>query len=118
MSRREWIAAGLGLLLFVACLLTGCSVASDSVFTVKISGTGGLRFSGTYMTITSGGESSSATVEGTVPAQYTTQGQIVSCVFQKQSEFGTLRIEVVKEGKVVSQSETSAAYGAVSVATR
>ena len=109
------------LILLIAVLslvVGGCAGIGDSDFTIKVSGTSGLKFSGNYMVVTSGGGSTSKSVDGTVPAQYTIRGNIVSCVFQKQSEYGTLRVEIVKGGKIVSQSETLAAYGVVSVATQ
>jgi len=52
--------------------------------------------------------------------QYITpvKGNIVSVVFQKQTESGTLKVEILCGGKVVNSSDTTAAYGVVSVATQ
>lgn len=76
-----------------------------------------VRFSGNYMVITSNGGSASRSVDGRTPAEYTVKGNIVSCVFQKTGEKGSLKVEVLKGGKVVNSSHTTAAYGVVSVAT-
>lgn len=99
-----------------AFILVGCG-QTESKFTIKVSGTSGLKFSGSYMTVRAGGASTSKSVEGTVPAEYNLRGIIVSCTFQKQSEKGNLRVDIFKDGTGVSQSETSAPYGVVSVAT-
>jgi len=99
-------------------MLVGCTGLVESNFTIKVSGTSGLEFSGSYMTVMAGGSSTSKSVEGTVPAEYNVSGSIVSCAFQKQSEGGTLKVTIIEGGKVVSESETSAAYGVVSAATQ
>ena len=104
----------------VGLFFTGCggSLSTDSEFQIKVSGTTGLEFSGTYMVVTSGGQSTSKSVDGVVPAAYSVKGNIVSVVFQKQTESGTLKVEILRGGKVVNSSDTTAAYGAVAVATR
>lgn len=106
------------LVLVVIFMLVGCTDLVKSNFTIRVSGTTALKFSGSYMTVTAGGSSTSKSVEGTVPAEYNVSGSIVSCSFQKQSEGGNLKVEIIKGGKVVSESETSAAYGVVSAATQ
>lgn len=98
-------------------VLAGCSGLAESSFTIEVSGTSRLEFSGNYMTVTAGGDSTGKSVDGTVPARYTIKGSIVSCVFQKQSEHGSLKVRILKDGRVVSESESSAAYGVVSAAT-
>ena len=70
------------------------------------------------MVVTSGGQSTSKSVDGVVPATYSVKGNIVSVVFQKQTESGTLKVEILRGGKVVNSSDTTAAYGVVSVATQ
>ena len=93
------------------------SLSSDTEFQIKISGTAGLPFSGSYMVVTSGGQSVSKSVDGSVPTQYSVEGMMVSVAFQKQTEDGTLKVEILREGNVVNSSDTTAAYGVVSVAT-
>ncbi|MBA7486609.1 hypothetical protein ES707_22170 [subsurface metagenome] len=110
------------LLLFIVILIsiiliTGCT-GTDSNFTIKVSGTTGLRFSGSYLTIKADGENISKSVDGVVPSEYRTKGAIVSCMFQKQEVAGHLIVEILKEGKTISQSDTTAEYGCVTIATK
>ena len=112
MKKLILIILVLGIITF---LLAGCN--RDSAFDIKVSGTLGLEFSGSYMVVTVDGQSTSKSVDGTVPAQYSVIGIIVSVVFQKQAEEGTLKVEILKDDQVIASSETTAAYGVVSVAT-
>jgi hypothetical protein len=112
MKKRILIMLILGALIF---LLTGCD--GESTFVIRVSGTTGLEFSGNYLVYTSNGQSTSKSVDGTVPTEYTVKGTIVSVVFQKQTEEGTLKVEILKDNQVIASSETTAAYGVVSVAT-
>ncbi|MDD2297631.1 MAG: hypothetical protein PHX79_07445 [Sphaerochaetaceae bacterium] len=108
------------LLLCSVFLLIGCgstTAMTDTDFVVKVSGTEGAAFSGSYMTTTTEGQSESKSVEGTIPAEYNMKGNIVSVSFQKQAEAGDLKVEILQGDEVVAQSETSDAYGVVSVAT-
>jgi len=86
-------------------------------FTIRVSGTSGLDFSGSYSVMKDGIITSSETVYGVVPTQYRAKGAAVSAAFQKQSESGTLKVQILKGGKVVKEEQTTAAYGVVSVAT-
>jgi len=98
-------------------LISGCTV-TDSNFTIKVSGTTGLRFNGSYLTMKASGENISKSVDGVVPSEYRTKGTIVSCVFQKQEVAGHLIVEILKEGKIISKSDTTAEYGCVTIATK
>ncbi len=100
-----------------ACL--GCSASSsEPKFTIKVSGTSGLEYSGHYMTVTAGRISTSKMVEGKVPDQYAVSGSIVSCTVQKKTQGGVLGVQIIKDGKVVSTSETTVPFGSVSAETR
>lgn len=132
-------------LLLVASVFafSGCTDAPvESDFTVKISGTSGLvtdttglefadtgglqwtgtrsgvEFGGSCMAVKAGGSTTSTTVQGVAPAEYSVRGTIVSCALQKKTKRGNLRVEIIKGDKIVSESETTAEYGVVSVATR
>ncbi len=95
---------------------SGCSTGSvESNFTIKVSGTSGLEFSGYYMTVTDGHISTWKLVEGKVPDQYSVSGNIVSCTIRKKTERGTLSVQIVKDGKIVSVSETALDYGSVNL---
>ena len=102
----------------LAITLSGCAGIGDSDFKIRVTGSDGLIFSGSYLITTSAGNSVSKSVDGIVPAEYVVRGNIVSVAFQKRYEGGILKVEILKNDKVVSQSETSAAYGVVSVATQ
>ena len=99
-------------------ILTGCMMPTESNFKIKIVGSHNIKFSGSYMIVTSDGKSSSHSVDGIVPAEYDMKGWIVSCAFQKQSEQGSLSVSIYRNGQLIDQSTTSAAYGAVTIATR
>ncbi len=107
---------------FVVLLLVGlftflgCSTGSvESNFTINISGTSGLEFSGHYVTVTAGRISMWKLVGGKVPDQYSVSGNIVSCTIRKKTERGILSVQIVKDGKVVSVSKTEVAYGSVNL---
>lgn len=86
-------------------------------FTIKVTGTDGLEFSGNYMIVTSDGKTASKSVEGKIPAEYQVDGAMVSVSFQKKVEKGKLKVEILKGDKVMAESDTDAAYGVVSAST-
>lgn len=90
--------------------------ALASHYTIRISGTDGLGFTGSYMQMQASGGSTSKSVDGTIPAEYEIEGSITSAAFQKKGESGTLHVVLEKNGTVVKEEETTAAYGMVSVA--
>jgi ABC-type uncharacterized transport system permease subunit len=105
----------------IAFVLTGCD--HNSVFNIRVSGTIGLEFSGSYLVVMSNGQSASESVNGTVPYEISVTGtnritiSTVSVELQKQTEEGTLKVEILKDDQVIASSETAVAYGVVSVAT-
>ena len=64
------------------------------------------------------GQSTQESVEGTTPAEYRVTGMQASCSFQKKETYGSLTVEIVKDGAVVNRGETSAEYGVVTVAAQ
>jgi predicted nucleic acid-binding Zn ribbon protein len=90
---------------------------ADQDFTIRVTGDTGITFHGSYMSVSSGGSSSSQCVEGVTPATYNATGKIVSTTFQKKSESGNLRVQILRGSEVVKQSSTTASYGVVTVAT-
>lgn len=99
-------------------ILAGCVIPTESNFKIKIIGSYNVKFSGSYMVVTSDGKSSSHTIDGVVPVEYDVKGWIISCAFQKKSEQGSLSVLVYKNGQLIDQSTTTAAYGVVTIATR
>jgi len=93
----------------------GGVLAEDYI--IKVTGSDSCKFSGSYMVVTADGQSQSKSVEGRVPTEYQCRGSIVSTSFQKQGESGMLKVQIMKGGRLVNESETSAAYGVVSAAS-
>jgi hypothetical protein len=133
------LVAGLGLISILAALifaaflmvnslsgsLTGGAVGdapsggdADSLV-LRISGTPGVRFSGNYTT-PQGSQNLSGTL-GTTPMDFELGGEgiaglnVVTANVRKQGMGGTLKVEILKNGRVVQSAETNAANNAVSV---
>ena len=92
--------------------------ATSSVV-LRISGTPGVQFSGNYTT-PQGSQDISGTL-GTAPTDYKLGGEgvagmsVVTVNVQKQETYGTLKVEILKDGQVVQSGETDATNNAVSV---
>ncbi len=86
---------------------------------LRISGTPGVQFSGNYTT-PQGSQDISGTL-GKAPTDYKLGGEDVAGVslvtvnVQKQGTYGTLKVELLKDGQVVQSAETNATNNAVSV---
>ena len=86
---------------------------------LRISGTPGIHFSGNYTT-PKGSQNFSGAL-GTSPTDYNLGGEgiaglnVVTANVQKQGTSGTLKVEILKNGKVVQSAETNAANNTVSV---
>lgn len=87
-------------------------------FLITVTGTEGLSFQGTYMTMQKNGESSSRSVNGVIPATFETLGHIVSLSFQKQSQGGEMKVFIQSKGVTLKTESTTAPYGLVSIATQ
>jgi hypothetical protein len=92
--------------------------ATNSVV-LRISGTQGVQFSGNYTT-PQGSQDISGTL-GADPTDYDLGGQdvagmsVLTADVQKQGTYGTLKVEILKDGQVVQSAETNATNNAVSV---
>ena len=92
--------------------------ATNSVV-LRISGTPGVNFSGNYTT-PQGSQDISGTL-GTAPTDYKLGGEgvagmsVVTANVQKQGTYGTLKVEILKDGLVVQSAETNATNNVVSV---
>ena len=117
--KKAGIIIGVIAIIIIVVAISTCNgvIPGNSVFQIKVSGTEGLEFSGSYMVTTADGKVTSKSVDGFVSEQYSVTGTMVSVVFQKQVEEGILIIEIIKDNKVIASEETTAAYGVVSVAT-
>jgi hypothetical protein len=92
--------------------------ATNSVV-LRISGTPGVQFSGNYTT-PQGSQDISGTL-GSTPRDYKLGGDgvagmsVVTANVQKQGTYGTLKVEILKDGQAVQSAETNATNNAVSV---
>lgn len=111
----------IGIILILVLFLSGC--VGESNYIIRVTANPGLEYSGSYLVMSSGGQSVSKTVDGIgggpdKPIEYSVTGSTVSVAFQKKGTQGTLIVEILKNNKVVASSSTEAAYGVVSVATQ
>lgn len=126
MKRGIWIALAAALAMAGCDSSTGSQmgaaaklvVGGESDYTIKISGTNGLKVSGGYMVIKADGSSTQKTVDMRIPSELQVRGQMVSVSFQKQSERGQLVVTILRDGQPVSSTDTDAAYGVAAVATQ
>lgn len=84
---------------------------------IRVEGTIGKPFSGSFMT-GQGAGSSSVDVNGQVPARYYTHGEKVSVFVQKHSRDGMLLVSIYRDGIPVRHEFTGDAYGVVTFAVR
>ncbi len=107
------------LALVAVALLIGCGctpgVGSSHNYVVKVDYNN--SFSGSIMVVKDG-KSEQRSVESSGPTHYDEQGQMVSVSFQKKSGFGTMTVEILRDGQSVAKNSTSAEYGVVTVAGR
>jgi len=75
-----------------------------------------IEFTGNITVVTADGHSTTQSVDGAVPAEYTVSGTAMSCVFQNKGRTGSLTVTITKDGSQAGFATTSAAYGVVSVA--
>ena len=101
-------------------LFFGCSPGLkdlESNFTIKISGTTGLKFKGHYAIAATISNPDLQNVEGTVPAQYQGKGVMALCLFRNTSPAGLLKVEILKDEKAVALAQSAVPYGVVSLKT-
>ena len=87
----------------------------SGVIVIRLTGTSGLPFGGDcYFSNRVG--SISKSYDGAIPFQTTVEGvDRVSCSFTKHSTRGVLKLEIIKDGNVIGESDTNASLGGVSV---
>lgn len=102
------------ILVCLALLIPSCGDKYPLKVEFNIVGTNGLKFSGSY-----GNVATSTSVDGTVPVVYATmcrdENDIISCVFQKDQEEGTLTVNLLVDGSNKNSGTTSAAYGIITL---
>jgi hypothetical protein len=115
------VKSTLSCLIFCLCLLlpAGCGLLNDtsSDFTIKICGTKGLEFSGHYSIVGTKALPEPIRAHGVIPMEYEGKGVIALCCFRKLTEKGSLKVRILKDGKVVLEAETNIPYDSVSLKT-
>lgn len=102
----------------VIMLLGGCGdglKGMEGSYTIKVTGSEKLKFSGHYSFIGTGGIPKPINIEAVAPAEYKGNGVAAVCVFRKTTAEGTLKVEILKDDKVVSTSETTQPFGVISL---
>jgi hypothetical protein len=107
----------LAFLLTILVLNSGCVFDNDK-YTIRISGTDGLEFTGEYGGTMSGGSQpgdgrDTKKIEGIVPAEYTLVADVVWCHVEKSSKGGTLRVEIFIDNELITGDETTEPYGSI-----
>lgn len=108
------------LVLCLYCLfLLSCGFVTNtnSDFTIRVSGTERLIFSGHYSIVGAKALSEPLRAYGSAHGEYKGKGSLVLCSFRKLTEEGLLKVEILKDSKVVSEAETRAPFGYVSLKT-
>jgi len=92
--------------------------SSENVFIIRIEGTAGLPFKGSYTIVTTEGLTMTQPLNGKVPASYVVKADFVSATLQKQADDGILRIDLNKNGRNVRSAETIAPGGTATASAR
>lgn len=87
----------------------------ESDYTIKISGSDKLQFSGHYTIAGTGAIPKPVEVKGGVPLEYKGKGMAAACVFRKTTADGTMKVEIMKGQEIVSSSETAAPFGIITL---
>ena len=113
------MAKRLGVVLLLAvlvCASVSACMTLEKEFTIKVTTNPDLPWTGSYMIVTAG-ESISRSVNGVGPWEVAVKGTMVSVCFQKSQADGSLRVQILEGGQIAAESETTAEYGIVTVAT-
>ena len=105
-------------LAFICLFIYGCTdglKGMESSYTIKVTGTEKLEFSGYYSFVGTTGVPKPVNVKMVVPAEYKGKEVAAVCVFRKPTAEGTLKVEISKDGKVESSSETTQPMGVITL---
>jgi len=100
--------------------LLGCSGSEglkgvESDYTIKVTGSEQVQFSGHYTIAGMGAMPKPVQVSGKAPMEYAGKGLAAACVIRKTTVEGTLKVDILKDKDVVSTTETSAPYGIITL---
>ena len=99
-------------------LLYGCGNSlkeMETTYSIKMTGSDKMKISGHYSFVGIEGIPKPIYIETIVPIEYQGRGIAAVCVVRKTTDAGTLKVEILKDGKVVSASETTQPFGVVSL---
>jgi hypothetical protein len=111
--KRSMLYFLLGIIFLFGCSEGLKGVESD--YTIKVTGSDQLQFSGHYTIAGTGSIPRPVQVKGSIPMEYKGNGIAAACVFRKTSAEGTLKVEILKGQAVVSSMETTAPYGIITM---
>jgi thioredoxin reductase len=100
--------------LFLSCCTEGLK-GIESDYTIKVTGTDQLQFSGHYTIAGTGAMPKPVQITGKSPIEYTGKGLAAACVIRKTTTEGTLKVEILHGEEVVSSAETAAPYGIITL---
>jgi hypothetical protein len=106
-------------LITIIMLLLGCGegwkgVASN--YTIRVTGSDQLAFSGHYTIAETGSIPRSVQVTGNAPMEYAGKGIAVTCIIRKAtSESDPLKVEILRGKEFVSTAETKDPYGIITL---
>jgi hypothetical protein len=101
-------------IIFLFCCSEGLK-GVESDYTIKMTGSDKLQFSGHYTIAGTGALPKPVQVKGAVPTEYKGKGVAAACVFHKTSAEGTLKVEILKGQSIVSSMETATPYGIITL---
>ena len=109
-----------GTFCLVALLLAPAVLAGDPKphdFVLTITGTDGLAFTGNCKLKTAEGDVE-IPLDGLVPEHHEVRGTGLKCLIKKADRDGTITVEVMRDGKIVSYNSNSGSSGIFNVSVR
>ena len=100
-------------------VLPGAATAGEAAhdFVLMITGTDGLAFSGSCKLRTADGLVD-LPLDGLVPEHHEMRGTGLRCVIEKAGREGTITVEVMRDGQIVSYNSNSGSAGVFNVSVR
>jgi hypothetical protein len=86
-------------------------------FVLTITGTDGLAFTGKCKLTTAEGDQD-IPLDGMVPEHHEVRGTGLKCVIEKSGRDGTITVEVMRDGQIVSYNSNSGSSGIFNVSVR
>ena len=113
------VSAAVGAL-FLAAQIAAPAAAGDAKphdFVLTITGTDGLAFSGNCKLRTVDGDVE-IPLDGMIPEHHEVRGTGLKCLIEKADRGGTITVEVMRDGQIVSYNSNSGSSGVFNVSVR